>query len=259
MKNGLVILAVLLLTGCPASLPTQPTTDGAPPAPPPPSAEGEAPAGPGPQTEDVKVEPGTGVVLSGTFTYDGTATGTYRIDVSSPKVGGGPPTPLSRTVLPALGPWQIEVPKNAGPIIINGFIEQGHGPGGGTPTATIYGLSVAETPLSDITLAPVAGGAITGTPPGPPPPADGGAPTPGSGAPGSPQPDGSTGPPGTPPTGTPPPGVPTDPAADAPAPNPAGVAPIGSPDRADPAPVASPANPAADPAADPTAAPAPPK
>lgn len=172
MRTILMLGAFVLLAGCPEPVPAPgQATEGAPPvdgaAPPP-----EGGAAPSPV---VQVEPGTGVLISGTFTYEGDAKGTYRLDVSAPQAGG-PPTMLAQTTLPALGAWSVEVPKNAGEIMIVGFIEEGHGPGGGSPTATVYGLTVAETPLTDVVIAPAVGGAITGTPPGPAP-GDGAAPT----------------------------------------------------------------------------------
>ncbi len=170
MRTILMLGAFVLLAGCPEPVPAPgPSGEGAPPvdAAPPPEGGGAAPA------PVAQVEPGTGVVISGTFTYEGEAKGTYRLDVSAPQTGG-PPVMLAQTTLPALGPWSVEVPKNAGAIMIVGFIEEGHGPGGGSPTATVYGLTVAETPLADVVVAPAVGGAITGTPPGPAP-GDGGA------------------------------------------------------------------------------------
>jgi len=172
MRTILMLGAFALLAGCPEPVPAPgQVADGAPPvdgaAPPPEGGTAPSPV--------AQVEPGTGVMISGTFAYEGDAKGTYRLDVSAPQAGG-PPLMLAQTTLPALGPWSLEVPKNAGAIMVVGFVEEGHGPGGGSPTATVYGLTVAETPLTDVLVAPAVGGAITGTPPGPAP-GDGGAPT----------------------------------------------------------------------------------
>lgn len=162
MRHILLTLTLAPLFACPGS-----GTADAPLDPNAPKAEFAPPEGAGTHTEDIKVEPGTGVVLSGTFTYTGDLKGTYRVDISAPAEAGGPPTPVAKLSLPATGPWEVEVPKNLGTIMVLGFIELGKGPGPDSPSATVYGLSVAETPLTDIVLAPALGGVITGTPPGP--------------------------------------------------------------------------------------------
>ena len=169
MRKSLMLLALVFMTGCPEPVPTPSSATDAPPTPP---ADGAPPPGAGTPSEDIKVTPGTGVVISGTFTYEGTATGMYRVDISSPQTSG-PPLPVTKTTLPAQGPWQLEVPKNLGPIVIVAFIEEGHGPGGTTPTTTVYGLTVGETPLTDVALVPVAGGSVVGTPPEAPPGGEG--------------------------------------------------------------------------------------
>ncbi len=169
MRKSLMLLALVFMTGCPEPVPTPTSATDAPHTPPP---EGAPPPGAGTPSEDIKVTPGTGVVISGTFTYEGTATGMYRVDISSPQTSG-PPLPVTKTTLPAQGPWQLEVPKNLGPIVIVAFIEEGHGPGGTTPTTTVYGLTVGETPLTDVALVPVAGGSVVGTPPEAPPGGEG--------------------------------------------------------------------------------------
>lgn len=162
MRHILLVLTLAPMFGCPGS-----GTPDAPIDPNAPKAEFAPPEGAGTPTEDVKVEPGTGVKVSGTFTYTGDVKGSYRVDISSPAEAGGPPTPIAKLSLAATGPWEVEVPKNLGNIMVLGFIELGKGPGPDSPSATVYGLSVAETPLTDIVLAPALGGVITGTPPGP--------------------------------------------------------------------------------------------
>ena len=279
MRKNMLLVMVVLLTGCPEPVPSDGVQvgvgPGSPPdgGPPPTDATGViAPS------EDIVVEPGTGVVVSGTFTYTGGLTGTYRVDISSLSASG-PSVLVGKAVVAEQGPWQIEVPKNVGAITIMGFIEQGSGPGGGTPSMTVYGNSVAEAPLTGIALAPAEGGAVIGTPPTPavggspggPPPGDGG-PPPGEG--GAPPPGGAAGDgvfppdasvladgvpaaPGAKPAAAAP-GAPAAgaPAAAAPVAKPAAVAPVAKPAAAAPAgaaakpatPVVAPAQPAPTPA-----------
>lgn len=162
MRLHLFTLLLLPLLACPGSGASEaPLDPGAA------HADVAPPEGGIQPTEDVKVEPGTGVKVSGTFVYTGDLKGTYRIDISAPAEAGGPPLPVAKLSLPEAGPWEIEVPKNLGNIMVLGFIELGKGPGPDSPSATVFGLSVAETPIADVVLAPALGGVITGTPPGP--------------------------------------------------------------------------------------------
>jgi hypothetical protein len=191
MRTNMMLMVLVLLTGCPEPVPSDGVVAGAGPvAPPdggPPPTDASGVVAP---SQDIEVEPGTGVVVSGTFTYTGDVAGTYRVDISAPSTSG-PSVLVGKAVVAEQGPWQIEVPKNAGAITVMAFIEQGHGPGGGTPSMTVYGLTVAEAPVTGVALAPAEGGAIVGTPPAPaagsapggPPPADGGPPPGDAGAP----------------------------------------------------------------------------
>jgi hypothetical protein len=266
MRTNMMLMVLVLLTGCPEPVPSDGVVAGAGPvAPPdggPPPTDATGVVAP---SQDIEVEPGTGVVVSGTFTYTGDVAGTYRVDISAPSTSG-PSVLVGKAVVAEQGPWQIEVPKNAGAITVMAFIEQGHGPGGGTPSMTIYGLTVAEAPVTGVALAPAEGGAIVGTPPAPaaggspggPPPADG-APAPGDG--GAPPPGGAAGDGVFPPDAS----VLADGAAASPVSKPAATAPAAAPAAAakpatTPAPAAA-AKPATTPApaaaAKPATAPAP--
>ncbi len=156
MRTSLMLIALMLISGCPTTAPEGGVPNTAPADPPPP--------GLGEPTEDVRVEPGTGVMVSGVFTYTGDAEGVFRVDIASPQPSG-PPRVVTKTVVPEAGPWEVELPKNLGPIIVTGFVEQGHGPGPTTPNATVYGLTVGETPLVDIVIAPAVPGVVVGSPP----------------------------------------------------------------------------------------------
>ena len=259
MRTNMMLMVLVLLTGCPEPVPSDGVAAGAGPvAPPdggPPPTDATGVVAP---SQDIEVEPGTGVVVSGTFTYTGDVAGTYRVDISAPSTSG-PSVLVGKAVVAEQGPWQIEVPKNAGAITVMAFIEQGHGPGGGTPSMTVYGLTVAEAPVTGVALAPAEGGAIVGTPPAPaaggspggPPPADG-APPPGDG--GAPAPGGAAGDGVFPPDAS----VLADGAAASPVSKPAATAPAAAPAAAakpatTPAPAAT-AKPGTTPAAAPAAA-----
>ena len=134
---------------------------------------GEGDAGaphPAPGPPELVVEPGTGVMISGTFVYAGTQAGAYRVDILKPGESNNP-TLLKAITLPAQGAWEFEMPKNYGVIQVNGFIDVGQkGPGHGEPTATVKDLTVAETPLTGIALVLEDGaGTEPGAPSTPPP------------------------------------------------------------------------------------------
>lgn len=158
---------------------------------------------PAPGPPELEVEAGTGVLISGTFTYTGTQAGAYRVDILKPGEANNP-TLLKALTLPAQGAWEFEMPKNYGPILVNGFIDVGQkGPGHGEPSASVADLTVAETPLTGIALVLVDGAVAASAPPPEPgaPPPEGGSPTAGA----APATAGAA--PGTPPEAGPAPGA----------------------------------------------------
>lgn len=147
----LLMLGFSMLTGCPTDAPTDaamPPVGGDPgmggagggtPPPGDPGAGGGAPGGDaasmGPAS--LNVTPGEGVKLSGTMEYAGTVTGSTRIDLLS-KEG----RLVHVMTLDAVGPWEVEVPKDYGEIKVSAFIDtDGNGPStyepAGEATATI--------------------------------------------------------------------------------------------------------------------------
>ena len=115
-------------------------------------------------TPDLVVPVGTGVVLSGTFTYVGSSQGGLRIDILRAETDGTPPL-LKALTLTEQGPWSVELPKDTGPIVINGFVDVGGlGPGHGEPSVKYHGITLGSDPVADVALVLVDGGAVIGTP-----------------------------------------------------------------------------------------------
>lgn len=230
------IALLMLLTGCPDPVPsTDAASSGAaqagaaaPAAPP--DGGGAPPAGAGrPAAPGFQVEPGQGVKITGTVTYPGTATGTYRIDFLRAAEGAGFPELLHSLSMDKPGTWEVEAPKSAGKVHVVSYLDAAEdGPSAGEP-AVLYGkaLDIESDPITDVALvlsddpdlgdfAPRGGG---GAPPGPP--TDAGAAAGGT-------------PPAAPTDGAAPTGAPTDAAGGAPPPDaPTGAAP--APDAASPA------------------------
>lgn len=122
------------------------------------------PAEAGTPTQEVVVVPGTGAVVSGTFAYAGTATGSYRVDVLKVEAKGGSPL-IKALTLPEQGPWSVELPLDVGPVILNGFVDVGGlGPGHGEPSVRFHGVTVGKEAISGVELVLVDGGHEVGTP-----------------------------------------------------------------------------------------------
>ncbi len=159
-----VPLAVLLscLAGCPES-PAPPMGEGSPAAggvPPPPGQD--ARQGEGGEAGTKRVEPKgwgdagkDGVRLAGTMTYAGTRTGTLRIDFLKASKTGGMPSLEHTLTPPALGPWEVVAPKDAGTIVILAYIDlDENGPSPGEPKAiTVDPVQVGGTPVTGLDLA----------------------------------------------------------------------------------------------------------
>ncbi len=131
--STLVPALLLLLSGCPdpTNAPAADlddagagTTDAAGGL----GSSGEGAAGGTMHTVDATVEPGEGVVLSGTIIYEGEKTGRIRLDVLTSR--GNNPHLLAKTLeLPSLGEWSIELPEDFGSVNVVGFLDQtGDGP-----------------------------------------------------------------------------------------------------------------------------------
>lgn len=197
------------LLACPTEVPEAGEAPGTPGAPPPgDAAAGSTPGAPAPggAAEQLKVEPGTGVKLSGTASYDGVVEGAVRMDVL--KQSTTMPELVYSTTLEKLGAFEVELPKNFGSVQVTIFVDtSGDGPTVGEPMAASPFIEIGETAPAALTLTlaklenggggppPPAGGAPgtapLGTAPadGGPPPA--GAPVDGAPAPGAPPPAGT--------------------------------------------------------------------
>ncbi len=222
----LPLLSTLFLAGCPDPTavadgkgsggpngPPDPNAprdaNGAPMAPP---QDGAGPGGGRPQVVGFKVEPGTGVKLSGDITYTGTRTGTLRVDFLKNSEGGSFPELVNTIALDKPGPWSVEAPKDLGDISIVSFIDaDDNGPSDGEPAGKIDKTTVAGADIAklDITLSdnpelgslkPPGKGAPAG---GMPPPPGANGPAPGDAPPGGP--GGPAAPAGPPPDGGAPP------------------------------------------------------
>lgn len=162
------LLPVLVLAGCPDPEKQYPdattTTPGADPAagtaaPPPADAGGAAAAAAGgaPTVPSLTVEPGTGVKISGAYTYDGATKGAYRLDIF--RMGSdGRPMILHAATLEKTGPWELEVPKDLGTVNIMAFVDSnGNGPELAEPSATLTDIAVGTEPVANLDLKPADG------------------------------------------------------------------------------------------------------
>ncbi|MSQ01694.1 MAG: hypothetical protein EXR71_07355 [Myxococcales bacterium] len=215
-----MLTLLLALNACPTETPEEvapllgpPGGDGAGGAPGAPPPGGEAPGSPPPGGQPntpptpgggaptaLVVVPGEGVKVSGTASYVGTPEGTIRLDVLRKS------DTISELVysgtLGALGPFDVELPKNIGSIQVAVFIDlTGDGPTVGEPMAATTWIDVGDKPVTDLKLVlnklenggpPPAGGTPVGAPPG------------GGAAPGGAPPAGAPPGGGAPPAGAPP-------------------------------------------------------
>lgn len=169
MKPALSLLLILAACGtepppapvAPATGPADPNAAAAPAdAPPAGTAPADAPppgeGGPqGPPT--LAVTPGEGVLLSGTISYAGTLTRPIRLDFTQPNPTVENPNGikvLHAALLDKAGPWSVEVPKGIGQVDIIAFIDgDNNGPSDNEPQASRAGVSVGETPVTDLDFA----------------------------------------------------------------------------------------------------------
>jgi hypothetical protein len=198
MARHTLFLLPLILGGCPdptagsASESPGPPATGAPsgPAGGPAAAGGAAQPGPGkrPQAPGFKVEAGQGLKISGTIAYAGEKKGTVRMDFLKVGASGDFPELVHTMDLAAVGPWELEVPKDAGELAIVCYMDaDDNGPSDGEPAGRVAGrIKVGQDPVTglDITLAdePDLGDLKPGPPPGGAPPAGGGQMPPNAGA-----------------------------------------------------------------------------
>ncbi len=194
---------LLLLSACPTEAPEEVPMQSGPPggeaggAPGAPRPGGETPGGPPPGGQagtpptpgtgapsSLAVVPGEGVKVSGTASYAGTPEGTIRMDVLKKS------DTVSELVysgkLDALGPFDVELPKNFGTVQVAVFIDvTGDGPTLGEPMAASTWIDVGDKPITDLKLVlnklesggpPPAGGTPAGAPPAGAPPVGGAAP-----------------------------------------------------------------------------------
>lgn len=172
-------------------------------------------AGTRPNDARFKVSKDESVLVSGTFEYEGDASGRKQLDFLTKKEDG-PPNLVHTVQLDELGEWKARVPKNFGELHIVAFIDkEGDGPSADDPATKTDGpLTIAEEDVSDVKLVlsdspdlgnftPGGGGQPSGEPPPDGPPPDG--PPPDGPPPDGPPPD------GPPPDGAAPDGAPAEP------------------------------------------------
>ena len=219
-RPTMLLLGLLALTGCPEPVEVPASPDGSP-------GGGEAgaggpgtgPATPGGNAPDQarwSVKAGEGVELSGTYAYEGSKTGKFRMDFRTVPEGSSPPALVHTLELSGPGEWKTRAPVDAGPIDIIAFIDvDGDGPTSGDPGGmTAEPVVVGSEDISGvvITVSDEADESIMnprarwrggedgeGQPSGPA--------TPEGGSPDGPPPDGPP-PDGPPPDGPPPEGAP---------------------------------------------------
>ncbi len=204
------------------------------------SGPGGGPAGTRPDDARFKVSESEGVALTGTFQYEGSASGRMQIDFLTQE-SGGPPRLVHTLQVDKPGEWKTRAPKNYGELHIVAFIDkEGDGPSSDDPAAKSDGpIAIGEADITGIdliltddpdlgTFTPGGGGQPSGDPQPDGPPPDG--PPPDGPPPDGPPPDGPP-PDGPPPDGPPPDGPPPDgPPPDGPPPD--GPPPEGAPEGA---------------------------
>lgn len=101
------------------------------------------------------VTAGNAVAVSGTITYEGSQTGTVKLDFLS-RDADSPPELLHSEVLDALGDWSVQVPKSTGQLYIVAFVDTTDGgPYADDPAGMPEGKVVvaeADVPGVNITL-----------------------------------------------------------------------------------------------------------
>jgi hypothetical protein len=124
-----------------------------------PAAGAPGPADPGPTTPPGQVPvvaPGTGVTLSGALRYAGKEKGAFRIDVLALDALSKHPLPrlVASGQVAAVGPWQVEVPKDSGEVHVVAFLDVGpSGPDAGDPAArTRAPVTVGTAAIGNIDL-----------------------------------------------------------------------------------------------------------
>jgi hypothetical protein len=147
---------------------------GAPVEPPPSSphqagpSDAQAPAG---MNVHFATEPGTSVRVSGEIVYQGRSsgpieTGVLHLDFLKSSSNKKFPVLLHDVVLPTLGAWEVDVPKDAGRLAVVAFIDKNdNGPEQAEPTGNAL-LEVAQTPVSGLRIELFDDPTRVGTPPG---------------------------------------------------------------------------------------------
>ena len=171
----LALLGALSLGGCPdpsGQAPQQgpgggPGAEGGAGGGPAGGGPGGGPAGGGPggggpggkgnerRPENVKLDvvEGQGVAISGTFSYAGTKTGTYKVDFLSRKENG-PIELVHSLTIDKPGPFSVEAPKSYGAIYVVAFVDEASdGPTATDPAGmTKEPLQIGEAPIADVTV-----------------------------------------------------------------------------------------------------------
>ena len=99
------------------------------------------------------VAEGQGVAISGTFSYAGTKTGTYKVDFLSRKESG-PIELVHSLTIDKPGPFSVEAPKSYGAIYVVAFVDEASdGPTATDPAGmTKEPLQIGEAPIADVTV-----------------------------------------------------------------------------------------------------------
>lgn len=150
MRTAWTTLALALLVACPE-------TDGTPAKDADPKVEIEDGMDPNGHTPEAAAN-GTSfdftngeVLLSGTVSYEGEKTGRIRLDLLTQE-GIAAPMLVSAEEAPALGPFQLKVPKGFGQLHILGFIDAaGDGPSPDDPAGKVT-IEIGEVDIEGLEL-----------------------------------------------------------------------------------------------------------
>ncbi len=182
MRSAMAIAVMMLLSGCPEPPATNqgqaPSNANQPPGAQPAApagkpgqsdhAAGENPSMPAPDGSmamaiadnggrlnptGFQVSAGDGVTMSGSISYDGTASGVLRLDFLKQPEGQTLPQLLHTMALDAPGPWKVDVPKDLGSVNIVAYLDANeNGPNEGEPSATATNIEVGGDPITGIDL-----------------------------------------------------------------------------------------------------------
>ena len=144
----------VLLQGCPdpttAADLGNPGPGGGAPGP----ADGPGPGfaeGPPPAPDQFDVGDEGGVLIGGVLEYSGDKTGQVRLDFLRTE-GDAPPQLLHVEKLDALGPFEMRVPANTGPVTIVAFVDIDDDGPNSTDPAGLVQLAIEEAAMSNVSI-----------------------------------------------------------------------------------------------------------